>query len=483
MTTLSWPVVIGGETFNEADFEGYGWRTALPGMVNASIAYLASSEGAVKAAEAAASAVLAQQWATKTDAPVAGGEWSAKRYALLASASETAVATSAGVATTKAGEAAASAAGAAGSAATATTKAGEAGASATAAAGSAATAGTKATEAAASALGAAGSATTATNKAADAGAAALAAAGSAADALASKIDAGTHAAAAAASAALALEAANSAAGGGIKVTATDTTPSLLDAAVDVAGSITKAVLNTGANERLQLGHLTTDGHQHVPATGTTNNGRVLRAGATAGSASWGWVAYSELTGVPSTFAPAAHTHGNADITAIDASKITSGIIDIARIPAAALERLSVVTNQAARYALTTATVQLGDTVKQSSDGRVYALINEAQIGNAAGWEEYSVGLAASAPWSGITGKPTTLSGYGITDAAPSSHVGSGGTAHAAATTSAAGFMAAADKTKLDAVPTPATIATTTTVETRVNASPTTDQVLWARAFI
>ena len=49
--------------------------------------------------------------------------------------------------------------------------------------------------------------------------------------------------------------------------------------------------------------------------------------------------------------------------------------------------------------------------------------------------------------------PTTLSGYGITDAAPSSHVGATGTAHGAATTSVAGFMSAADKTKLDGVAT------------------------------
>lgn len=46
---------------------------------------------------------------------------------------------------------------------------------------------------------------------------------------------------------------------------------------------------------------------------------------------------------------------------------------------------------------------------------------------------------------------TTLAGYGITDAAASSHVGSGGTAHADATTSVDGFMTAADKTKLDGV--------------------------------
>ena len=45
--------------------------------------------------------------------------------------------------------------------------------------------------------------------------------------------------------------------------------------------------------------------------------------------------------------------------------------------------------------------------------------------------------------------PTTLAGYGITDAAPISHIGAGGSSHAEATTTVAGFMSAADKTKLD----------------------------------
>lgn len=51
----------------------------------------------------------------------------------------------------------------------------------------------------------------------------------------------------------------------------------------------------------------------------------------------------------------------------------------------------------------------------------------------------------------VTGgtNPTTLAAYGITDAVPSSHVGTGGTAHAVATPSVAGFMSATDKTKLN----------------------------------
>jgi hypothetical protein len=56
----------------------------------------------------------------------------------------------------------------------------------------------------------------------------------------------------------------------------------------------------------------------------------------------------------------------------------------------------------------------------------------------------------------IGSKPTTLSGYGITDAAPASHVGAGGTAHANVSSTVAGFMSAADKTKLDGIPSNAT---------------------------
>lgn len=97
----------------------------------------------------------------------------------------------------------------------------------------------------------------------------------------------------------------------------------------------------GANNYV---HPSGDGNLHVPATGTTNNAKVLKAGATAGSAAWGNVSFSE-----------------------------------------------------------------------------------------------------------VTAKPTTLSGYGITDAAPSSHVGAGGTAHPVVTASAAGFMSASDKSKLDGI--------------------------------
>jgi hypothetical protein len=56
---------------------------------------------------------------------------------------------------------------------------------------------------------------------------------------------------------------------------------------------------TGANNYV---HPTGDGNSHVPATGTTNNGKVLKAGSTAGSAAWGNVAWAEILNIPTTVA-------------------------------------------------------------------------------------------------------------------------------------------------------------------------------------
>lgn len=91
---------------------------------------------------------------------------------------------------------------------------------------------------------------------------------------------------------------------------------------------------------------------------------------------------------------------------LDASKLTSGTVDIERLPQGALERLVKVANEAARYALTTADVQLGDTVQQLDTGIMYAVTDADHLDSAAGYTEYTAGTAASVPWSGVTGKPT-----------------------------------------------------------------------------
>jgi len=52
-----------------------------------------------------------------------------------------------------------------------------------------------------------------------------------------------------------------------------------------------------------ISHLTTDGNLHVPATGTTNSGKVLTAGATAGSLSWQTPATGGGTAASVSFVP------------------------------------------------------------------------------------------------------------------------------------------------------------------------------------
>lgn len=192
-----------------------------------------------------------------------------------------------------------------------------------------------------------------------------------------------------------------------------------------------------------------------------------------------------------------HTHGNADITSLDASKLT-GTIDIARLPQGALERLTIVTDDTARFALTKDKVQLGDTVKVSSTGKMYYVVDESKLNVEAGYEVYTAGSATSVPWAGITGKPNTFSPSSHThtisaitglqsaldgkaantdmkgataDAAgthglvPAPAAGNQGkylrgdgtwqtptnTTYNAATTTTAGLMSAADKSKLDGI--------------------------------
>lgn len=92
----------------------------------------------------------------------------------------------------------------------------------------------------------------------------------------------------------------------------------------------------------------------------------------------------------------------------DASKIASGTISIDRLPKAALERLVVVADDTARFALTTATAQSGDTVKVTSTGKMYLIKNESKLSSEDGYEPYTASQASSVPWSGVTGKPSTF---------------------------------------------------------------------------
>lgn len=193
-----------------------------------------------------------------------------------------------------------------------------------------------------------------------------------------------------------------------------------------------------------------------------------------------------------------HKHGNADITDVDATKITSGTIDIARLPKGALERCVIVTDDTARFALTTDSVQIGDTVKVTATNKMYFVIDDTKLNTEAGYTVYTAGTATSVPWSGVTGKPSTYTPSAHTQAistitglqaaldskavnsdmtgatadangthglVPAPAKGNQGqflrgdgkwatptdTKYGAATSSAAGLMSATDKAKLDGI--------------------------------
>lgn len=153
----------------------------------------------------------------------------------------------------------------------------------------------------------------------------------------------------------------------------------------------------------------------LPANGgnaDTVNGHTVATNVPSGAVFTDTKAWSAITGKPSTFPPSTHQHGNVDITALDASKLT-GKIDIERLPAGALERCIVVADDAARLKLTTAEAQTGDTVKVTDTNRMYFIVDDSKLSTAAGYEAYTAGTAASVPWSGVTGKPSTF--------APSTH--------------------------------------------------------------
>ena len=103
-----------------------------------------------------------------------------------------------------------------------------------------------------------------------------------------------------------------------------------------------------------------------------------------------------------------HTHSISQITDnIPASKIT-GVLSLDNIPKSAVERVVPVTDDAARLKLTNADVQNGDVVKVTSTGKMYFVVDDTKLTTEAGYMVFSAGSAASVPWSGVTGKPSSM---------------------------------------------------------------------------
>lgn len=113
-------------------------------------------------------------------------------------------------------------------------------------------------------------------------------------------------------------------------------------------------IESGANNYV---HPSGDGNLHVPATGTTNNTKALKAGATAGSLSWGFVDWSEVTSKPSTFTPSSHTHSTSEISNLSSWTGSSAITTLGTIASGTWNGTAITSTYIAANAVTFAKIQ------------------------------------------------------------------------------------------------------------------------------
>lgn len=208
-------------------------------------------------------------------------------------------------------------------------------------------------------------------------------------------------------------------------------------------------------------HPTNDGNLHVLATGTTNDGRVLTAGPTAGSLSWtvptplastapANLAGTAAVGVGTSSARADHVHAfptAANVGAAPSSHVGTGGAEHPNVVAA------------------------------GASGFMTGADKTKLDGIAAGATNYSLPIAAAGTLGGIrVGSGLAIDGSGILSSSGATNIGQGtntttavlltsstgtGTTIGAATGIVAGVMASADKTKLDGIATGATANTGT----------------------
>ncbi len=96
----------------------------------------------------------------------------------------------------------------------------------------------------------------------------------------------------------------------------------------------------------------------------------------------------------------------------------TGTLPAANLPASAVVRNHIVQSASDLATLTVDDVQNGDTVTING-GERYVVVDDTKLNTASYMDAfipYATGDASTVPWSGVQNKPTTLNGYGITDA-------------------------------------------------------------------
>ena len=184
-------------------------------------------------------------------------------------------------------------------------------------------------------------------------------------------------------------------------------------AIAVTDSLNVAIgkLEKALDGKAPTGNYSVVGHNHNETYNTKaeiTNLLAGKLGATANAVSASKLATARTVSVSgavsgsNTFDGSANMNISVTLNGFDASKITSGTINVDRLPKTALSEFIPVANRAARLALTKTEAQNGDTVKETDTKKMFLVIDDTKLDSDAGYEEYTTVV----DWSTITGRPS-----------------------------------------------------------------------------
>ncbi|WP_214810958.1 pyocin knob domain-containing protein [Exiguobacterium sp. s127] len=198
----------------------------------------------------------------------------------------------------------------------------------------------------------------------------------------------------------------------------------------------KSKLDGVASNANNYVHPAGDGNLHVPATGTTNNGKFLEAGATAGSLAWANIDWTDIVNKPATYTPSSHGHTIAEVTGLQAA--LDGKSATSHVHADATTTVSGFLSAADKTKLNSISTGATKAANSATNGNI--AIDGAQVTVYTHPATHDASMIVES----ATKRFTSDTEKAAWNAKASTAV---------ATTSANGLMSATDKTKLDGVST------------------------------